>query len=272
MPLMFKKGSKKAIIFMAVIGLLIFFHASGIMRPAESALIYALNPFFRKVYDLSSGLRAIYNDQAAKIDWQNKIRELDDRVITLTEENTKLKMVEEENKLLREHLLFLAKNKYRYVISNVISRGDLSDTLSKTETIIIDKGKNDGIYEGLGIVSHQGVIVGKVVEAKDNIAKVYLTNNSRCKLAATILNEDKTSGITEGELGLTIRMGFIPQDRNIVTGDVVVTSGLEESIPRGLVIGRVIGVSRESNELWQTATIEPLVSSEDLVIVSVLLP
>jgi len=258
--------------FAAVIGLLVFLHAIGITRPAENAVVYALNPVFGKVYYLSSRLRAFYYTRAAQTDSLREIAELRGQVASLTEENAKLQLAEEENRLLRQHLLFLDKNDYHYVIANVISRGDLSGDLSKTETITIDKGGKDGVYAGLAVTNQNGIIVGKVVEADDDISKVYLANNSKCKLAATILDDNKTSGITEGELGLTVSMGFIPQDTAVEAGDIVVTSGLEESIPRGLVVGQVISVSRESNELWQTATIESAVSPDNLVIVAVLLP
>jgi rod shape-determining protein MreC len=67
-------------------------------------------------------------------------------------------------------------------------------------------------------------------------------------------------------------MNFIPQSAEISLDDVVVTSGLEQYIPRGLIIGKIIEVTKDNNELWQNAVIESTVDSEDLVIVSVLLP
>ncbi len=139
-------------------------------------------------------------------------------------------------------------------------------------SIIIDRGESDGLEKGLVVIDDKGVVVGKIVATKGKIAQVLLTNNPECKLAAKILNDANTSGITEGELGLTISMGFIPQTNEIRVNDIVVTSGLEEAIPRGLVIGRVTAVARESNELWQRALLEPLSDPNSLIIVSVLLP
>jgi rod shape-determining protein MreC len=186
--------------------------------------------------------------------------------------NTNLKMVDEENNILREQLGFFAKNKYKHILSNVIFRGDIADISGQTETIIIDKGSRDGLSPGLPVLSSEGIIVGKIAAVKDNIAEVYLTNNPKCKLAATILSQTNTTGIAEGELGLTIKMNFIPQNINIAKNNTVITSGLEKFIPRGLVIGNVIDVYKENNELWQTATIEPLVNGDDLIIVSIIMP
>jgi len=43
-------------------------------------------------------------------------------------------------------------------------------------------------------------------------------------------------------------------------------------IPRDLVVGKVTQVDKENNELWQSATIEPIMDFNDLFVVSVLIP
>lgn len=257
---------------MAVVGLLIFLYTVGLLRPVESVITKLLNPITERVFSVSSDIRSKYNEQTDRRDLGQVINELEDEVLRLTEENAKFVMIEEENKLLRDKLRFFSDNAYNYVMANVISRGDLADVAGRTETIIIDKGSNDGMYEGLAVVASQGTIVGKITEVKEELSKVELTNNEKCKIAATILNKEKTTGITQGELGLTIRMDFIPQSEVINIDDIVVTSGLEQAIPRGLVIGKVTEVNRENNELWQNARLGTLIDPSDLVIVSVLIP
>lgn len=267
-----KIRSKKTFVFIAVVVLVIFFHFLGILSPIERIFFKALSPVAKGFYSLSSSIRIKYNEQTSKVDLYARIRELESQFNQLADENANLKMIEAENSILREHLQFLSEKKYKYVMSNVISRGDIGESSERTETILIDKGLKEGVYAGLPVLSSQGIIIGKIAEAKEDIAKVILTNNVKCKLAATVLNQQKTSGVTEGELGLTIKMGFIPQFDQIKAGDMIITSGLERTIPRGLIIGRVAEVKKESNELWQTATIEPMVDSDELVIVSVLIP
>lgn len=270
---MLKIGKKRIIIYVAVVGLLIFLYAVGLFEPVENFITSGLNPVFKNFYFFSSNLRSEYNDQIKKGDFLGEIDRLKTEVNRLSEENVRLATVDEENKVLREHLRFLEKNEYNYILGNVISRGDMSSASGIIETIIIDKGEDDGVYAGLSVVSGKGIIVGKVANVKDNLSEVYLTNSNRCKLAANILgDEERVNGIAEGELGLTVKMNFIPQSLEIKNGDMVVTSGLEQSIPRGLVIGKVIEVSKESNDLWQSATIDPLENPDDLIIVSVLIP
>lgn len=269
---MLKINKKRIFLYLAVVGLLIFLYLLGLFRPLEGLVARGLNPIAERFYSFSSMVRSRYDEQTDKRDLSQVIAELENEVVRLTEKNAKFNMVEEENRLLRDKLRFFSGNEYRYVMANVISRGDLADIGGRTETIIIDKGSADGMYEGLAVVASKGTIVGKITEVKDSISMVDLTNNEKCKIAATILNEEKTTGITQGELGLIIRMEFIPQAEEIKADDIVVTSGLEQAIPRGLVIGKVTEVNKESNELWQTAKLETLVDPSDLVIVSVLIP
>lgn len=269
---MIKYGKKRIIIFLAVIGLLVFLSKLGILNPLEKISGSFLNPILRGFHSSGSVLRTSFDNQVEKQDVFEENIALKERVAKLTEENVELELTRQENNSLREHLNFLGKNQYRYVMSNVVSRGDITDVSDKSEVLTIDKGQKDGILPGLAVVSSQGVIVGKVAEVKESISLVYLTNNSKCKLAATVLEQEGTGGVTEGDLGLTIKMGFIPQSKNIQKDNIVITSGLEYLIPRGLAVGRIIEVTKDNNELWQNAVIESMADNENLVIVSVLLP
>ncbi len=263
---------RKIYVWAALLGLLVFLSAVGWFKPLDQLNSSIMNPVVGRFFSWGAAIRRTYNRQTEEQTTEAEIARLQGEVERLTVENAALNMVAEENDVLREHLQFFDKHDYKYLLSHVISRGDILSVGQSVESIIIDEGERDGVSIGLAVINGQGVIVGKVAEVKDHTAYVQLANSRQCKLAATLLNDEKTSGVTVGELGLTIRMEFIPQTKTIEAGDTVVTSGLEEAIPRGLVIGRVTAVNRESNDVWQTAQIAPLADVNDLTIVAVLLP
>ncbi|MFH1662004.1 MAG: rod shape-determining protein MreC [Candidatus Falkowbacteria bacterium] len=267
-----KAGTKKIATGAAVIVLLIFLHWIRILAPLESFMSNIFSPLFSGFYSVSSSIRTTYNEQTSKRDLISLIKELENENKELEINNSKLNSLEEENQILREYLKFFKNEDKKYVLANIISRGGLDSYVKQDQTIIIDKGLSDGLSIGLPIISGDGIIVGKIINVESHIAKVYLTSNPACKLAATVQNIYKTSGIVEGKLGLTIEMGYIPQAEEIKEGDIVITSGLEDNIPRGLIIGKVASVKKESNELWQSATIDPIVDFDELIIVSVLIP
>lgn len=267
-----RKLSKKLILkYVAVVGLLIFLHYTKIISPIESVFVKVFGPVFSSLYSIGISIQTNINEFNIKKDLIKSEKELTLKISELTEENAKYKTTLEENRVLKEYLDFLTANKYEYKMSNVISRGQGYADENSSESIIIDKGSRDGLYPGLAVVSSQGVIIGKVINVENNISEVFLVNSSKCKLTANILGGSETIGSTEGELGLTIKMNFIPQDEIINVGDMITTSGLEAGIPAGLLIGRVIEVKKESNDLWQTAVIEPVSDPFNLTIVSVIL-
>lgn len=276
---MIRPNIKKYFTILAVILLLLVLHYSRLLNPVESVLAKGLNPIFKVFYSFSSGIGQTYLNQTAKVDLAAKLKEADETINRLTAENVELKFLKEENLTLRKQLNFLANSGKRYLMANIISRGELQGEPGDSRSVLIDKGAKDGLFAGLAVVSSsgsgdqsQGVIIGKIVNVKDNLSEIYLVTDKNCKLAAAILGETKTSGIVAGELGLTIKMEFISQTENIKEGDLVATSGLEQNIPRGLVIGRVTKVIKENNEVWQSATIEPQIDLASLSVISVLLP
>ncbi len=276
---MVKFETKRYVTLIAVIGLLIFLHFSNLLLPVEYFISNYTRPILTSFYSFSSKFRITYNQRTNKTDLAAKVKQLENQVNQLIGENVKLKMTETENQFLRQQLKFLSTNQYKYQIANIVSRGELSDTAKNSQTILIDKGIADGIATGLAVVSpnilqadSQGIVIGKVGSVKQHLSEINLITNPQCKLAVSILNQSKTNGIIHGELGLTVKMEFIPQTEEIKIGDLTVTSGLEQNINRGLVVGKITEVIKENNDLWQSAVIEPLINLDDLTIVAVLIP
>lgn len=276
---MFRLNVKKYLTVVAVILLVLFLHYAKLLDPVEAFISKGLNPVFKVFYSFGFGLSRTYLEQTVKVDLAAELKKARETINRLTAENVELKFLKEENLNLRKQLNFLAKSGERYLMANIISRGELAGDTADSRSVIIDKGSRDGLFAGLAVASFvssgqagRGVIIGKIVNVKDNLSEIYLITNKNCKLAAAILGEKKTSGVVSGELGLTVKMDFIPQTENIKPGDLVATSGLEQNIPRGLVIGRVTKVFKENNQVWQSATIEPQINLDSLSIVLVLLP
>jgi len=267
-----KKNSKKLFSYLAVVGLLIFLHFTRIISPVEGFLGVVLNPVSKIFYSGGSKIRNIYGEQVDKRDYNLVIAELERDNRKLISENAKLKTLEEENDYLKKQIDFRKNNDYKYELAEIISRNDLMNNSSEERSIIINKGLRDGLENGLVLLDSEGIVVGKIIETRDSIARACLVIDKKCKFAAAIQNEDKTSGIAQGELGLTIKMDLIPQTENLEQGNTIVTSGLENYIPRGLVIGHVSELIKENNNLWQKAVIEPLVDFDSMVIVSIIMP
>ncbi|MCX6794382.1 MAG: rod shape-determining protein MreC [Candidatus Falkowbacteria bacterium] len=263
------KKNRLIISGLIIAALLFFSHLIGILRPVENFLFYLTKPIAGRFYKTGTDLKIAYDESNTQENLNAKVERLTKEVAVLTVADSRSLEIEEENRKLREALKFVGNNNSRVVVASVIAKeAAAEDSLG----LIINRGAKDGLAAGLAVVSEEGLIVGKVLETKDTTAKICLTTNRNCQLAAAIQNSNRTQGITDGDLGLTIKMNYIPQLEKITPGDIVITSGLGEHIARGLVIGRIATVYNESNEVWQSATIEPLVNLNNLTIVAVIIP
>ncbi len=74
------------------------------------------------------------------------------------------------------------------------------------------------------------------------------------------------SGSVTGDVSLDL----IPQDTNIQQGDLVLTSGLGGGYPPDLIVGQVVNVRTREFDLFQQATVQPVVDFNRLQIVLVI--
>lgn len=269
---MFKNRIKQHTKIIVVAGLLIFLHFIGVLSPFEKLITKVSQPIFGSLYGVGANWRNDHNKNASQVDLNVKVSDLENQVSSLVVDNARLKDLENENQKLREYLNFFSQQKMNYVLANVTSQENFLDSVKYGQNIIINKGSADKLIPGLVVINGQGVVVGKVLEVKDNSARVCLLINNSCKLAVSILNQNRTIGVTEGDLGLTVKINFVGQTEKINENDIVATSGLEKDIPAGLVLGRVSQINNNENDVWQNVNVEPLVNFDNLGVVSVVLP
>ena len=77
--------------------------------------------------------------------------------------------------------------------------------------------------------------------------------------------------MTQGDLGLTIRVDLIPLQLNLYPGQKIISSGLEPTVPTNLVVGKISQIIKADNALWQSAVVEPAVNFSQLNFVSVII-
>ena len=137
----------------------------------------------------------------------------------------------------------------------------------------IDKGMNDGIYEGCNVICDEGLL-GIIVESYDDYSKVRAIIDDRANVTAEI----GTAGYictVQGSLQ-TMDDGYLVAtdiDKNAVVsvGDKVITSSVSDRYLYGITIGYVSSVEQDTNNLTQTAHITLTVDFSDIKDVLVIL-
>lgn len=136
----------------------------------------------------------------------------------------------------------------------------------------IDKGTAKGIQNKDVVICPSG-LVGQVCEVGLNWAKVSTIIESSSSVGAKIVRSSDVA-IVGGDYELErqgfCKMTFINKDAQIIVGDTVETSGLGESYPGGIALGKVKEIISDSAGVSQYAIIEPYADLKNLKQVLVL--
>jgi len=187
------------------------------------------------------------------------------QVDVLKERLTGLDEVLTENTRLEKLLDFKRELIFSSVAANVIGR----DPSNWNATMIIDKGRDDGVGVGMPVVNASGV-VGKVVEVSTRKAKVILLSDPNFSVAA-LVQRSREEGLVSGTLLGMCRMRYLSSRADIQPGDPVITSKLSSSFPEGLLIGEVLSVQVRENKPLMDCVVKPAVSLSQIEEVLVIL-
>jgi rod shape-determining protein MreC len=76
--------------------------------------------------------------------------------------------------------------------------------------------------------------------------------------------------VLTGSITGDLTIESLPQEANVQIGDLVLTSGLGGNYPADILIGQISGVSKLPVEIFQTASVQPIVDFSQLEVVLVI--
>ena len=246
--------------------LLIFFHYLGWITWLEKITINLSSEVLTNFRSLTTSFRE--KDSAVK----SECLEEYDQIIFWQKQNElssiQLKILEQENNEFKNLLNFSRKNfSYDLLTARIMGKG----TENTERVISISAGFDDGIRIGQPVVAYEGVLIGKILRVEKNISWVRLLNDGNSKIAAMILNEEKSQGVIEGGYGLSVNMNFIPRNEKVVPGEKIISSDLDSDIPKGLIIGEVAAVVNEAYQPFQKAVVNPAINFSKINIVGIMI-
>lgn len=191
--------------------------------------------------------------------------ELEDEVANLQAQVIQLQQQVGETQLLAALVDFSrARPENTYKAAAVIGR----DPSPFLHYVIINRGSNDGILRGMPVVTDQG-LVGRVDAVIADAARVQLITDSVSRVNVRLQNAEEEASLIGSVTG-DVTLELIPQDANIETGDLVLTSGLGGGYPPDLIVGQIVNIRARDFDLFQRATVQPVVDFNRLQIVLVI--
>jgi len=259
-------STKRLVLITLVVLGIIILHYTNILRPVEHGIIRVTSPVVRFVSNAGRRVANVGVYFQQKKELSQKIEMLKKQLIAHQIDTVQRTILEEENKELRKQLIFARESGITTTAAFVVGK-----TIDNTaNTIIIDKGSDDNISKGKPVITKDGIIIGKIAKVAPKTAIVRLINDPQSKVAATVLNQDKSIGIIESRFGTGLKLTTVLQTETLNPEDLIITSGLEEFMPRGLLIGTVLSVKKEDYAPFQEAIIEPATDLSRLTIVGVI--
>lgn len=136
----------------------------------------------------------------------------------------------------------------------------VGDTSNWSSMLTVNKGTVHGVEVGDCVVTEAGYLVGVVTEAGSNWSTVRTVLDSETSIGALVFRSGATT-VAQGDFALMnegrLALNYLGTEPDVVSGDLVVTSGLADYYPSQLVIGYVEEVRSSDNGLSQYAVLRP---------------
>lgn len=226
-----------------VVTLLIILHFAGPLQYIEIPIIRLLSAAQGTV----SGKLLPPTHEEAEV-----ILSTEEQLQKLRVENLALLALQEENADLRSELDFARSKPERTAVSYIIHQ----EQTDFGNFFTLDRGSRHDVRVDDPVIKN-GVLLGKIISVEQEKSIAQLIADSTVSVSAVIAGKEEARGIVSGTKSTALRMEFIPQDATVTVGDTVISSGVEQSIPKGLMIGTVIKKQQKTGELFQSAIVEP---------------
>lgn len=240
-----------SIFILLIFGLLTFQSIKGKSRFIDTVL-YPLTLIEQGATAVIHGVRDTFNAYIMIVGKEEESRTLLEKIHSLEKEINDLVEVRLENERLKK-ILKLKTEKRNYVTT---ARVFARDPTNWFQTIWINKGTKSGIAKDMVAVTPLGP-VGKVRRLLQDSANITLITDVNSSVSVR-LQPSRIQGILQGSGEHTCMLQYVSKDVDVEVGEKVITSGLDGTYPRGLMIGYVISVRKEPEEIFQVIEVKPV--------------
>lgn len=270
-----RSARRRGIAFLVLLGIstsLMALSSNPFVIEVQSGISFAFRPIQGAVHGVAAQMASV----AQAIGEIDRLR-IDNALLLaenqrLKAENVRLDEIRRENELLTGLLQLRAGLDYRTVAATVIAR----ESSEFRRLIVLDRGARDGIVVGDVAIAAGGALAGRVTEVGPDTATVVLLTDSEFTVIGQLTTTAATGEVV-GQLGAgVLLMRQVDSGELIVIGDEVVTAGIElggglrSPYPKGLLLGQVIDVRRDANDVVQTAYLQPAANMDKLEFVLVI--
>jgi len=237
-----KKRKFFCLIFIIIIfvSLSIQFKKQKYFRLFSFPSFYIFSPVLNLIHTFCKAIEGIYHRYIYLVSVEEENEKLKKQLSDMKNLNLQLEEIMMENERLRKLLLLKEKLSFETIAAEVI--GENPSAWSKT--IIINKGKKDGIKKYLPVISPEG-LVGKIIEVYPTSAMIQLIIDKDSGVPV-LIKRTRERGILVGGFSNFCYLKYLPRFSDVKVNDIVLTSGFGVIYPKDILVGEVVSVKKDS--------------------------
>lgn len=170
----------------------------------------------------------------------------------------------EENERYRD-LLGLAQKRTDFDLESayITARG----ATNWASTMTLNKGTNYGVAVGNCVIDQYGNLVGIVDETAYNWCTIITVVDTEIEMGG-VVSRTNSAAILEGDFALMgegkLKLAYLPETTQLISGDEVLTSGLGGVYPFGLKVGTIDEILAEPSGMGRYAILTPSAQLDEL--------
>jgi rod shape-determining protein MreC len=265
LPLMNSPRTFQTLVIILIVAGLLLLALGGYLSPLSRVV---LNPIVGIQTWISTRFQAVqaYLDtppDVARLSQRNleleaEVSDLRAQIIELQQQSDDLQVLSALLGFVREH------PEHQYQTAAVIGH----DTNPFLRYVIINRGSDDGLRRGMPVVNQQG-LVGRIAAVTASAARVQLITDPESSVNV-LVQPAGAEAVMSGSITGEITLDWIPQEAEVQTGDLVLTSGWGGNYPANILVGQISSSRQRPFELFQSAQLQPVVDLANLKIVLVI--
>ena len=194
------------------------------------------------------------------IEEKKTIEQLEQKIETLEKQNTAMKINLQRIDVLENEVSRLRsiKSQIDTNLKNIkIAQITQKDVIPNKKSVQINVGSNYKTKVGQTVMGVNGLL-GQIVEVNVYSSKVLLITDNDSNVPAKIARTGQQIIIKGRSQDNLLEVSFLPNDSEIESGDLIITSGQANRFIPSLKIGRVVEVIRNEGERFSQVIIKPL--------------
>jgi rod shape-determining protein MreC len=133
--------------------------------------------------------------------------------------------------------------KYKYIGARVIS----NSISNQSNYIVLSIGTKQQVKVGMGVIDPNNNVVGIITDANENYSTVMSLLHKDSHISGKLLRSGEAGTLYwDGKEPNKINLTGIPKSAKVVKGDTIISSGFSTAFPKGMYIGKVEEIFKET--------------------------